>query len=54
MRFGNHAWPELNHALLVMTEDDKVAPLLADLEKKDKEAPDLGLRAFVWGIESFY
>ena len=53
-RFGNHAWPELNHALLVMTEDDKVAPLLADLEKKDKEAPDLGLRAFVWGIESSY
>jgi len=53
-RFGNHAWPELNHALLVMMEDDKVAPLLADIEKKDKEAPDLGLRAFVWGIESSY
>lgn len=53
-RFGSHAWPEMNHALLVVTEDDKVAPLLSALEAKDKEAPDLGLRAFVWGIESFY
>ena len=51
---GNHAWPEMNHALLVMMEDGKVAPLLAALESKDKEAPDLGLRAFVWGIETFY
>ena len=53
-RLGSHAWPELNHALLVMMEDDKAAPLLAALEAKDKEAPDLGLRAFVWSIESFY
>jgi len=53
-RFGNHAWPEMNHALLVMMKDDKVAPLLAALKAKDEEAPDLGLRAFVWNIESFY
>ena len=53
-RFGNHAWPEMNHALLVMTADEKVAPLLSALEAKDKEAPDLGLRAFVWNVESFY
>ena len=53
-RFGSHAWPEMNHALLVMMEDEKVAQLLAALESKDKEAPDLGLRAFTWSIESFY
>ena len=53
-RFGSHAWPELNHALLVMMEDGKVAPVLSALEAKDKEAPDLGLRAFVWSVESFY
>ena len=53
-RFGSHAWPELNHALLVMMPDEKAAPLLSALEAKDKDAPDLGLRAFVWGIESFY
>jgi len=53
-RFGNHAWPEMNHALLVMLQDEKVAPLLAALKAKDEEAPDLGLRAFVWGIDCFY
>ena len=53
-RLGSHAWPEMNHALLVMTADEKVAPLLEALQAKDKEAPDLGLRAFAWSIESFY
>lgn len=51
-RLGNHAWPELNHAILVMLSDDKVEPVLAELKAKDNEAPDLGLRAFVWNIES--
>lgn len=53
-RFGSHAWPEMNHALLVMLPDEKVAPLLEALKAKDEEAPDLGLRAFVWGIDCFY
>ena len=53
-RFGNHAWPEMNHALLVMMKDEKVAPLLEALKSKDEEAPDLGLRAFVWSVETFY
>ena len=44
----------MNHALLVMCKDEKVAPLLAALKAKDEQAPDLGLRAFVWNIESFY
>ena len=39
---------------LVMLADEKVAPLLEALKAKDEEAPDLGLRAFVWGIETFY
>ena len=53
-RLGSHAWPEMNHALLVMMKDEKVEPVLAALKAKDLEAPDLGLRAFVWGVESFY
>ena len=53
-RFGNHAWPEMNHALLVMLPDEKVSPLLESLKAKDEEAPDLGLRAFVWEIDCFY
>lgn len=53
--FGNHAWPELNHALIVMIDDEtKVAPLLAEFKARDEAAPDLGLRAFVWSVETFY
>ena len=51
---GSHGWPEQNHAILVMMDDEKVAPVLAALRTKDEEAPDLGLRAFVWNIEMFY
>lgn len=52
--FGNHAWPEMNHAILVMLKDEKVEPVLSELKAKDKESPDLGLRAFVWNVETFY
>ena len=51
---GSHAWPENNHALLVMVKDDKVAPILAEIKAKDEASPDLGLRAFVWNIETSY
>lgn len=51
---GSHGWPEQNHAILSMMDDAKVSPVLADLKAKDEEAPDLGLRAFVWNIEMFY
>ena len=53
-RLGSHAWPEMNHALLVMMQDEKVEPVLAALKSKDEEAPDLGLRAFVWNVDTFY
>lgn len=53
-RFGNHAWPEMNHALLTIVKDDKVEPLLKELKAKDQSAPELGLRAFVWNIETLY
>lgn len=53
-RLGSHAWPEMNHAVLVMLKDEKVESVLAALKAKDLEAPDLGLRAFVWGVETFY
>ncbi len=52
-RLGNHAWPELNHALMVMMKDEKVTPILEKLKKIDEQAPELGLRAFVWGVETF-
>lgn len=51
---GSHAWPEQNHAVLTMVEDGKVESIMAELRKRDEAAPDLGLRAFVWNIETFY
>ena len=53
-RMGSHAWPEQVHALLAMVKDSQVQTILDQLRAKDEESPDLGLRAFVWNIESFY
>lgn len=50
---GNHAWPEMNHAVLTMVDDDKVAGIMKDLKAKDDSFKDLGLRAFVWAIEQY-
>ena len=50
--FGNHAWPTMNVAILTIVPDEKVSKILADLKAKDESASDLGLRAFVWNIES--
>ena len=48
---GNHAWPEMNIAVLAMVDDGIVPGVLEDLRKKDEVSKDLGLRAFVWNIE---
>ena len=48
---GNHAWPEMNYAVLTMVDDDKVDGILSDLRDKDETYRDLGLRAYVWNIE---
>jgi len=51
---GNHAWPTMNNAMLTMVEDDKVVPIMEMVKAKDKETPGLGLRAFVWNVETVY
>jgi len=48
---GSHAWPEMNHAILAVVEDDKVSSILDALRAKDAGYHDLGLRAYVWNIE---
>ena len=48
---GSHAWPTLNNAIISFVEDDRVEGILKNLHEKDEKAPELGLRAFVWGIE---
>lgn len=50
--YGSHAWPSLASAMMVMVPDERVAPLMTRLKGFDEEAPRLGLRAFVWNIES--
>lgn len=49
---GTHAWPTMNGAILVMTDDDKVGRLLEILHKLDGAFPQQGLRAFVWSVEA--
>ncbi len=48
---GTHAWPTLNNAILSAVPDEKVDEILAGLDAKNKEYPELGLRAFVWSVE---
>ena len=53
-RMDSHAWPEMNNAIFVVLEDEKVSPILETIRQRDEAAPDLGLRAFVWNIETIY
>ncbi len=48
---GNHAWPTQNHALLSVVPDERVAPVMDLLRRKDRDYPDLGLRAWVLPVE---
>lgn len=51
---GNHAWPTMNNAMLVIVDDDKPDMILQELRKMDEATPALGLRAFVWAVENYY
>lgn len=48
---GNHAWPAMNNAILVIVEDALVPQILSDVKAMDEASKDLGLRAFTWNIE---
>jgi len=49
--FGSHTWPAVNSAILAITEEEQVKPLLASLKKLNAKAEQQGLRAFVLNIE---
>jgi nitrogen regulatory protein PII len=51
---NTHTWPEQNTARLAIMEDDKVAAVLDGVKRLDEENTDVGIRAFVWNIESSY
>ena len=48
---GTHTWPELNNVHLTIIEDEKVDPLLDQLQSLNKQVEAQGLRAFVWNVE---
>lgn len=50
-RRGTHTWPEMNSALVTMVEEDMVAPILDRVKRLDEVNEEVGIRAFVWGIE---
>ena len=50
-RRGTHTWPEMNSAMLVMVDDDKVQTLMETVHKLDLRNKEVGVRAFVWNIE---
>jgi nitrogen regulatory protein PII len=48
---GTHTWPEMNSAMLVMVEDEKVEQILQAVKKLSIRNDGVGVRAFVWTIE---
>ncbi len=53
-RHGTHTWPEMNSSVLTVVEDDKVEPLLKTIKKIDEINKEIGIRAFVWSVETTY
>lgn len=50
-RMGNHTWPEMNSAAMTVLPDDKVDILLENIKKLDEVNKEVGVRAFVLGVE---
>lgn len=50
--YGNHAWPTQNYAILTIVPDGKATEIMEALKEKDSAYPDLGLRAFLWTVDS--
>jgi nitrogen regulatory protein PII len=51
---NTHTWPEQNAARLTVLEDEMVPRVLEAVKKMDEINKDVGVRAFVWNIESMY
>lgn len=51
-RRGTHTWPEMNSAMMCVVRDDQVDDLLANIRRLDKRNEEVGVKAFVWNIET--
>jgi len=48
---GTHTWPEMNSAMMLMVEDEKVPEILQSVKKLSIRNNETGVRAFVWTVE---
>ena len=48
---GTHTWPEMNSAMLVMVDDEKVYEIMQAVKKLSVRNDGVGVRAFVWTVE---
>ena len=48
---GTHTWPEMNSAIMLMVEDEKVPEILQSVKKLSIRNDGVGVRAFVWTVE---
>ncbi|MBR5475779.1 MAG: hypothetical protein IKV17_03050 [Bacteroidaceae bacterium] len=52
--YGTHAWPSMAGSIITIVDDNKVDNILKEIKEIDENAPQLGLRAFVWSVEKSY
>ena len=48
---GTHTWPEMNSAIMIMVEDEKVPEIMQAVKKLSIRNEGVGARAFVWTVE---
>lgn len=48
---GDHAWPTLNSAMIVITKKSTSTEFMERLKALDEQNPLMGLRAFRWDVE---
>lgn len=48
---GTHTWPEVNSAVLAVVDDGRVSEILDKVRRLDQVNEEVGIRAFVWGVE---
>lgn len=52
-RMGTHTWPEMNSSILTIVEPEKMELLLNGIKKIDSINQEVGIKGFVWNIETF-
>ena len=48
---GTHTWPEMNSAIMLMVENEKVTDIMQAVKKLSIRNDGVGARAFVWTVE---